>query len=83
MERCRLPAIWPRAPDLPKYCDGYNAKFSIHHALDCKRGGLVTARNNERRDGVVDLAGKDFTPLHVQDDPLIYQGCGVRRTKAN
>ena len=55
----------------------------ISHALDCKRGGLVTARHNELRDGVADLAGKDFTPSHVRDDPLIYQGCAVKRTKAN
>ena len=34
-------------PYLPKYCDGYNAKFKIFHTLDCKRGGLVTARHNE------------------------------------
>ena len=27
-------------PDLSKHCDGCNAKFSICHALDCKRGVL-------------------------------------------
>ena len=59
-------------PYFPKYCDGCNARFSISHALDCKRGGLVTARHNEICDGVADLAGKDFTPSHVRNDPLIY-----------
>ena len=54
----------------------------ICHALGCKRGGLVTARHNELRDGVADLAGKAFTPSHVRDDPLIYQGCAMKRTKA-
>ena len=68
-------------PDLPKYCDGCNAKFSICHALDCKRGGLVTARHNELRDGVADLASRAFTPSHVRNSPLIYQGCAVMRTK--
>ena len=24
-------------PDLPKYCDGCKARFSISHALDCKK----------------------------------------------
>ena len=70
-------------PDLPKHCDGCNARFSICHALDCKRGGLVTARHNELRDGVADLAGKAFTPSHVRNDPLIYQCCAAKKTKAN
>ena len=68
-------------PDLPKYCDGCEGRFSISHALVCKKGGLVTVRHNELRDGVADLAGKDFTPSHVSDDPLIYSGRAVRRTK--
>ena len=34
-------------PDLSKYCNGYNAKFTIRHALKCNRGVLVTARHNE------------------------------------
>ena len=60
------------SPDLSKNYDGCNARFSICHALDCKRGGLVTARHNELRDGVTDLAGKAFTPSHVRNNPLIY-----------
>ena len=61
-------------PDRPTYCDGCKARFSTSHALDCKKGGLVTARHNDIRDGVADLAGKAFTPSHVRDDPLIYSG---------
>ena len=59
-------------PDLPKHCNGCNTKFSICHALDCKRGGLVTARRNELRDGVADLASRAFILSHVRNDPLIY-----------
>ena len=69
-------------PDLPKYCDGDNAQFSICHNLYCKRGGLVTSRHNDLRDRVADLSGKAFTPSHVRNDPLIYQGCAVKRTKS-
>ena len=69
-------------PDLPTHCDGCQAKFSISHALDCKKGGLVTARHNELRDRVADLAGKAFTPSHVHDDPLIYSGRSMKTTKA-
>ena len=58
-------------PDLPTHYDGCKAKFSISHALDCKKGSLVTARHNELRDRVADLARKAFTPSHVRDDPLI------------
>ena len=70
-------------PDLPKYCDGCNSKFTICHSLDCKRSGLVTARHNELRDGVADLSGKAFTTSHVRNDPLIFAGCAVTRPKVN
>ena len=69
-------------PDLPKYYDGCNSRFSICQALDCKRGGLVTARHNELRDRVTDLSGNALTPSHVRNDSLIYQGCAVKRAKA-
>ena len=64
------------------HCNGCQAKFSISHALDCNKGGLVTARHHELRDGVADLAGKEFPPSYVRDDPLIYSGRSVKRTKA-
>ena len=68
-------------PDLPSHCDGCDANFAISHALDCKKGGLVTARHNELCDRVVDLAGKAFTHAHVCDNPLIYSGRAMCRTK--
>ena len=68
--------------DLPTHCDGFQAKFSISHALDCKKVGLVTACHNELRDGVADLSRKAFTPSHVRNDPLIYSGRAVKRMKA-
>ena len=68
-------------PDLPTHCNGCEARFTISHALDCKKGGLVTARHNELRDGVSDLAGKAFKPARVRNDPLIYSGCAMSRTK--
>ena len=45
-------------------------------------GRLVTARHNELQDGVADLAGKNFTPYHLRDNPLIFAGCAVKRLKA-
>ena len=38
------------------------------------------ACHNELRDWVADLA-EDFTSSHVSDDPLIYSGSAVKRTK--
>ena len=70
-------------PDLPKNCDDCNTCFSICHALTCKRGSLVTARHNELCDGVADLAVRSFTPSHIRNDPLIYQGCSVMSLKAH
>ena len=82
MAQCPLSAVWPGAPRPPKYCHGFQARFTISHALDCKKGGLVTACHNELRDGVADLAGKAFKPSHVCDEPLIYSGRAVKTTMA-
>ena len=70
-------------PDLPNHCDGCTAKLSIYHALDCKRGGLVTARHNDLRDRVADLSRNGFTPSNVRDNPLIFAGGSVKKPKAN
>jgi hypothetical protein len=43
---------------LPPFCDGCNQKFSVRHALECKKGGLVISRHNEIRDDLSDLALK-------------------------
>ena len=40
------------------YFDGRRVELSIRRALDRKKGGFVTARRNELRDGVADLVGK-------------------------
>jgi hypothetical protein len=57
--------------DLPVACDGCDARFSLQHALACKKGGLVIFRHNEIRDELIHLASKAFTPSAVRDEPLI------------
>ena len=68
--------------DLPTHCDGYNAALYPRHALECKKNGLITTWNNERRDGVANHAGKSFTPLDMRNGPLINPCRAVREGKA-
>ena len=41
------------------------------------------ARLNKLRDGVADLFGKAFIYSHVRNNPFIFAGCAVNRTKAH
>jgi hypothetical protein len=41
---------------MPLDCDGCGSAFTVTHALDCKKGGLVTQRHNEVRDLLYDLS---------------------------
>ena len=58
-------------PDLPVTCDGCESRFTLQHALGCKKGGLVIFRHNEIWDELVHLAGKALTPSAIRDEPLI------------
>ena len=69
-------------PDLPKLYDGCNAAFSICHALNCKKCVLFLVCHNKIREGFADLSGKAFTPTLAHDDPLIFAGQSVHRTKS-
>ena len=60
--------------DLPSHCDGCGTAFTICHALDFKKVSLITASHNKLRNGVADLAGKAFTPVHMRDNPKIFTG---------
>ena len=57
--------------NMPKKCDGCGAKFSVEHALGCKKGGLVTVRHNEVRDELAYLATLATSSSRVRDEPLI------------
>jgi hypothetical protein len=46
--------------------------FSVPHALECKKGGLVISRHNEIRDELSDLASKALSPSPVRDEPKIH-----------
>ena len=54
---------------LPAICDGCGAPFSLEHALDCKKGGLVIQRHNEVRDALGDIAAKAYR--EVTKEPIV------------
>ncbi len=55
----------------PSHCDGCSAPFSLTHALDCKKGGLVILRHNEIRDALGDLAGLVWRDINRE--PLVLE----------
>ena len=54
---------------MPATCDGCGALFDLEHALDCKKGGLVTQRHNDVRDALGDLASIVFN--NVLKEPIV------------
>ena len=64
-------------PDLPHNYDVFGVGFSVTHALNCNKGGLVTAQHNELCNGVADLACKALTSTHVRYNPLITPGRAI------
>ena len=70
-------------PELPYNCDCCGVEFYICHTLECKNGGLITARHIKLCAGVSDLVNNAFTLMHVHDDPILYMGCNMRGGKEN
>jgi len=65
---------YARVPsNLPTSCDGCgeSEKFDVNHALECKKGGLVTARHDEIRDELRDLLAHVLSPSRIPCKPMI------------
>ena len=50
-----MPSVCTTIVNCPACCDGCGEDFSLTHALDCRKGGLVTQHHNEIRDVLGDL----------------------------
>ena len=64
-------------------CDGCNAPFTIDHAINCKKGGLVCQRHDDARDEAGELAAMALTKSRVSYEPKIFYGTGVCATQQN
>ena len=56
---------------MPAICDGCGESFTLSHALDCRRGGLVTQCHNEVRDALGDIAALAFK--EVIREPVVHE----------
>jgi hypothetical protein len=63
---------------LPDSCDGCGQRFSVGHAMTCKKGGLVLLRHNDVVEEWHELTAQALTPSAVSDEPLIHTGQGGR-----
>ena len=63
---------------LPLHCDGCGSEFTITHALDCKKGGLVTQRHNEVRDLLYDLSALVWN--QTIKEPIVWEADSAHET---
>ena len=54
---------------VPSHCDGCGALFDLSRALSCRKGGLVTQRQNEVRNAFGDLASMAWS--QVVKEPVV------------
>ena len=60
--------------NLSPICSGCGTQFTVDHAMQCKKGGLVTLRHNDQRSTLHLLCAQAHKPSEVFDEPLIHPG---------
>ena len=56
---------------LPSRCDGCQQRFTVEHALQCKKGGLIHSRHDDFAQEWHELCAKALKPSNVSDEPAI------------
>ena len=56
---------------LPSRCDGCGAPFTVSHALQCKKGNLVTLRHDDVKAVWEEMLGEGLRPSAVRDEPYL------------
>lgn len=59
---------------LPEKCNGCGTRFSVDHALTCKKGGLILLCHNDVAGEWHSQCAAALTPSAVSDEPLINSG---------
>ncbi len=61
---------------IPDRCDGCGQRFSLGHAMTCKKGGLVLLRHNDVAAEWHHLCAQALSPSAVSNKPLIHSSRG-------
>jgi hypothetical protein len=68
---------------LPHLCEGCDKRFTVEHAMSCKKGGLVSLRHNDLQAEWHFLCAEALKPSVVSDEPFIHTSQDVQRAGAN
>ena len=63
---------------LPHRCDGCGDRFTLDHAMSCRKGGLILLRHNDLAAEWGHMCGQARSKSAVHDEPLIHNSRDVQ-----